>query len=250
MMILRAIVRPPGRRYASALTQRTPPEPVDLARALAQHRAYVAALEGSGVEVIELAADHEHADSVFVQDPVLVVDGRAIALLSAVESRRGEAAALVAALEPHVPVASLRPPATLDGGDVLITDRALFVGISTRSNEEGCRQLADLTGRPVERVPLPRGMLHLLSGCTWLGRNRLLATVPLAAAFPRFHAVIVPEDEAPAANVLVLGRHAIVPEGYPGVAALLEAQGFALHVVPCSEFEKRDGGVTCRALVF
>jgi dimethylargininase len=249
-MRLRAIVRPPGRRYPGALTRQAPPEPVDLALALDQHRAYVAALSDCGVEVIELVADDEHADSVFVQDPILVVDGRAIVLLSAAASRRGEASSLVAALGDRVPVVALQPPATLDGGDVLITERTLYVGISTRSNEEGCRQLAHLTGRHVERVPLPEGLLHLLSGCTFLGRNAVLAVGPLAPAFPIFEVVIVPDVEAPAANALILDSHAVVPMGHPRVAALLRARGFTVHAVPCSEFEKRDGGVTCRALVF
>jgi len=62
--------------------------------------------------------------------------------------------------------------------------------------------------------------------------------------------VLVPEAEAPAANVLVLGEHAIVPAGHPRVAALIAACGFDVHTVPASEFEKRDGGVTCRALLF
>lgn len=249
-MPIRAIVRPPGLRYPRALSQQVPPAPVDLARALNQHQAYVTALAGCGVNVIELPADDEHPDAVFVQDPVLVVNGRAIVLQSAVKSRRGEAPSLVAVLKQHLPILELRPPATLDGGDVLITEDALFVGISTRSNEDGCRQLEGATGRPVVRVRLPDGMLHLLSGCTWLGRNTLLAVRPLAPAFPRFEVVVVPEDEAPAANALIIGTHAIVPEGYPGVSGLLEARGFAVHAVPCSEFEKRDGGVTCRALLF
>jgi dimethylargininase len=232
------------------MTQRHPPEAVNLALALDQHRAYVAALRDCGVEVTELAADDEHPDAVFVQDPVLVVDGRAIVLPSAVPSRCGEAPALAAALRPHVPVVALQPPATLDGGDVLIDDPTLYVGISARSNEEGCRQLADLTGRRVERVPLPAGLLHLLSGCTRLGPGSLLAVRPLAPAFPGHGLVIVPDDEAAAANVVILGRHAVAPAGYPKVAGLLERRGLAVHAVPCSEFEKRDGGVTCRALMF
>jgi dimethylargininase len=246
----RAIVRPPGLRYASALTRHDPPEPVDLTLALGQHRAYVAALGKCGVDVIELPPDDDHPDAVFVQDPVLLVDGRAVVLLSAEESRRGEAPPLVAALRPHVPVVALHPPATLDGGDVLVTDRTLFVGVSTRSNDEGCRQLASLTGRPVERVPLPAGLLHLLSGCTLVGRRVLLAVRSLAEAFPGYDIVTVPDDEARAANVLVLGRAVIVPEGCPNVAGILAKLGYTVHAVPCGEFEKRDGGVTCRALLF
>ncbi len=246
----RAIVRPPGPRYADALTRQVPAAPVDRALALDQHRAYVAALVACGVGVTELPADHEHPDAVFVQDPVLVLGGRAIVLRSAAPSRRGEARSLIDALKPHLPVAELAPPATHDGGDVLLTDDGIFVGLSARSNEEGCRQLEDLAQRPVVRVSLPAGLLHLLSGCTWLGGHALLMVEALAPAFPRFEPVIVPEDEAPAANVLVVGAHVIVPAGYPGVAGLLEARGFAVHAVPCSEFEKRDGGVTCRALLF
>jgi dimethylargininase len=93
-------------------------------------------------------------------------------------------------------------------------------------------------------------MLHLLSGCTRLGPHALLVAGPLAAAFPDHDLVVVPDDEAAAANVLVLGRHAVVPAGYPKVAGLLAQRGFAVHPVPSSEFEKRDGGVTCRALLF
>ena len=36
-------------------------------------------------------------------------------------------------------------PGTLDGGDVLRLGRTLYVGLSTRTNEEGARQLAQLT---------------------------------------------------------------------------------------------------------
>ena len=185
-----------------------------------------------------------------MQDPVLVIDGRAIVLRSAAESRRGEAPALVAVLEQYLPIARLRPPATLDGGDVLVADGALYVGLSTRSNREGCRQLEVECGRRVEGVELPPGLLHLLSGCTWLGGGRLLVVESLVAAFPQYEPVLVPEAEAPAANVLVIGRTAVVPEGYPRVGALLDRCGFSVHAVPCSEFEKRDGGVTCRALLF
>jgi dimethylargininase len=122
--------------------------------------------------------------------------------------------------------------------------------MSARSNLEGCRQLESVTGRRVRRVPLPGDMLHLLSGCTWLGGNRLLAVASLAAVMSDFDTLVVPDDEEPAANVLVIGTHAIVPSGYPRVAGLLETHGFTIHAVPSSEFEKRDGGVTCRALLF
>lgn len=203
-----------------------------------------------GVDVIELPPDHERPDAVFVQDPVLVVDGLAIALRSAVASRAGEAQALIEVLRHYLPVTALEPPATLDGGDVLMTEDALVVGLSTRSNEAASRELERLTRRPVTAVKLPAGLLHLLSSCTYLGRGRLLAIDTLAPAFPQFELVRVPPQEPLAANVLVIDSHAVVPAGNPLTAALLQNVGFSVHAVPCSEFEKRDGGVTCRALFF
>ena len=249
-MALRTIVRPPAKTYPRALTRLVPPPPVDMVLALEQHHAYVEALRACGVGVIELPPDDVHPDSVFVQDPVLVIAGRAIVLRAAETSRAGEAEALARVLRDCLPVVEMEPPATLDGGDVLVADGRLFVGLSTRSNREGCDQLAALTGAPVVTVPLPEGLLHLLSGCTYLGHGRLLATPSLAPCLPAFEHVLVPEAEAPAANVLVLGEHAIVPAGHPRVAALIAACGFDVHTVPASEFEKRDGGVTCRALLF
>ena len=250
MTFSRAIVRPPGHAYPNALTRLNPPPPIDLALACQQHHAYVAALRECGLAVIELPPDDDHPDAVFVQDPVLVIDRCAIACRSAAETRRGEANALLAILKPHMPVAELREPATLDGGDTLITDQRIYVGLSTRSNRDACRQLADCTGRPVEGVPLPGDLLHLLSCCTYLGANRLLVVPALAHAFPQFAPIIVPDEEAVAANVLIVDRHAIVPAGYPRVAELVERCGFTVRLVPSSEFEKRDGGVTCRALLF
>jgi dimethylargininase len=246
----RALVRLPGDSYPQALTRLNPVPPVDLALAREQHAQYVDALRACGLAVIELPPDHDRPDAVFTQDPVLVVDGRAIVARPAVESRQREAGALVAVLERDLPSVELRPPATLDGGDVLITDERLYVGLSTRSNPAACEQLVEITGRPVDGVPVPEPLLHLLTGCTYLGENRLLVVESLAAAFGDFETIVVPDDEEPAANVLIVGRQAIVPAGYPKVAVLVERCGYQVHLVPIGEYEKRDGGVTCLSLLF
>jgi len=133
---------------------------------------------------------------------------------------------------------------------VMLADDGLYVGLSTRSNRDACAQLADLTGRPVTGIPLPDELLHLLSGCAYLGANHLLVVASLAASLRQFAQIVVPEEEAPAANVLVIGGYAIVPAGYPKTAALVQQCGFEINQVPISEFEKRDGGVTCLSLLF
>jgi dimethylargininase len=225
---------------------------IDLALAREQHAAYVSALQACGLDVISLPPDEDHPDAVFTQDPVVVLDGRAIVARAAAESRQGEAGALLAILAPHMQVFELESPAILDGGDVLIAEDRVYVGLSTRSNREACAQLAKLTGRSVEGIPLPDDLLHLLTGCTYLGANRLLVVESLlpSIASARFEMILVPAEEAGAANVMMVGQHAIVPAGYPHTAALVEHCGFQIHRVPIDEFEKRDGGVTCLSLLF
>lgn len=249
----RALVRPPPDSYAHALTRDADPRPVDLTLALQQHAAYAAALRRVGLAVTELPPDPNYPDSCFVQDPAFMLDGILVVARPGAESRRREARALVAALAPlEFPKYSLVPPGALEGGDVLVTEGKLFVGLSTRTNLEAVEQLRTVFSRPVVAVPVPERYLHLLTGCSYLGAGRLLAAAACAALpeLSGFEILVVPESEAAAANVLALGADVIVPDGYPRTAELLSCAGFTIHPVPIGEFEKRDGGVTCLSLLY
>ena len=250
----RAIVRGPGSSYPEALTRLEPRPEVDLELARRQHRGYVATLRHVGLEVLELPADDEHPDAVFVQDRVCVVDGRAIVGPSAVESRSGETDAIVEVLGRSYPVVELPSSARLDWGDALTTEDALFVGLSERSNQAAVDGLREILGpgRRVEGVPLPPDLLHLLSGCAYLGNGTLLAVNSLEE-FGRsrgLRVVRVAASEPLAANVLAIGTDAIVPAGYPETAARIEQAGLRLRRISVGEFEKRDGGVTCLSVLY
>jgi dimethylargininase len=218
-----------------------------------QHKGYVATLRHVGLDVTELPPDDGHPDAVFVQDRVCVVDGRAIAGPSVAPSRRGESESLLEVLRPSYPIVELPPPASLDWGDVLITEDALFVGLSERTNEAAVEAVRKILGRDrkVEAVALPADLLHLLSGCSYLGKGRLLS-VPSLEPFARskgFEIVPVAESEPLAANVLVHDGWVVVPAGYPETASRLAAAGLRVQRIAVSEFEKRDGGVTCLSVL-
>jgi dimethylargininase len=225
-----------------------------MALARRQHKGYVATLRHVGIEVTVLPADDGHPDAVFVQDRVCVLGGRAIVAPSAVASRRGEAKALIDVLGRAYPVVELPPPACLDWGDVLITEYALIVGLSERTNEAAVEALREVVGssRTVEGAPLPPGLLHLLSGCAYLGEGKLLAVRALHpfARSRGFDVVPVTETEPSAANVLVHGEWAVVPAGCPETAARIKRAGFRVQRIAISEFEKRDGGVTCLSVIY
>ena len=227
---------------------------VDLALAREQHAGYVRTLRQAGLEVLELPPDDAYPDAVFVQDRACILGGRAILGRSAVPSREGEEAPILEVLENHFEVASLGEPATLDWGDVLISEGRIFVGLSERSNEEAGRQLRAILAPQwsVSAVPLPADLLHLLSGCSYLGEGLLLAVDSLSP-FARengWKVVSVPAEEAAGANVLRLPDVVIMAAGYPKTAEAIRREGHQVHAVSVSEFEKRDGGVTCLSLLF
>jgi dimethylargininase len=250
----RALVRPPGPSYPDALTRQSSPEPVNLARAIDQHRAYVEALTRCGVRVTVLSPLDAHPDAVFVQDPVVILHHRAFVADAVEPTRRGEAATLMAALPPDIDIVRLEPPAALEGGDVLEADGRVVVGLSDRTNLSALVQVSDVLAPdvPVHGVPVPAPVLHLLSGCSYLGNGRLLVASPLVSLAETLglDPVVLPADEAQAANVLVLGRTVVMPAGFRRTAAILEGCDLDVVEVEVGEFAKRDGGVTCLSLFY
>ncbi|MGQ9594055.1 MAG: dimethylarginine dimethylaminohydrolase family protein [Anaerolineae bacterium] len=249
-----ALVRPPGRSFARALTAQVPPPRINVALAQAQHAAYVEALRTCGVEVTALPPDERFPDGCFVQDLAVLYEDVAVICRPGAPSRQGEEVAVEEALAPHKRLVRIQPPGTLEGGDVLRVGRRLFVGLSARTNQAGFAQLRDALeplGATVLPVPVEGG-LHLMTGCAYLGRGMLLAAGSRAGRpeFLGLDVIFVPPEEAYAANCLAVGDWAILPEGYPRVRAALEERGFRVLPVPMSEFQRADGGVTCLSLLW
>ena len=60
----------------------------------------------------------------------------------------------------------------------------------------------------------------------------------------------VAADEPWAANVLTLDGAALMPDGFPKTAAIVESLGLKVRAVDISELRKAEAGVTCSSLVF
>jgi dimethylargininase len=228
-------------------------EPIDRARAIVEHAAYEDVLRQAGCRVERLPPLPDHPDSVFVEDTAIVFDRIAVIARPGAASRRGERASTAKALAVYRPLAWIRPPGTLDGGDVIETPGVVFVGVSGRTNAEGVRQLAAiLTPFGVRVVPLPvRECLHLKSAAVWLRAAAALPTILLnpawidAAHFEGFDVLEVDPGEPHAANVLAIGGCVICAASFPATRRRLEAQGAATITVPAVELAKAEGGVTC-----
>jgi len=229
-------------------------KPIDLAKAQEQHHAYEQLLEKLGARVLSLPAEPALPDSMFVEDPAIVLDELAVILPLGTESRRPEGASLAKALAPFRKLEYITLPGTLEGGDVLRIARKLFVGLTKRTNAEGIRQLAAiLAPHKYEVVAVPvTGCLHLKSAVTHIGGNALLANRVWfdTAPFAGYDWIDVDPAEPHAANALAFGGTIIFPASFPRTRARLEARG--LHVTPLdiSELQKAESGLTCSSLIF
>jgi dimethylargininase len=227
---------------------------INLEKAEEQHRAYQRLLEKSGARVISLPAEPELPDSMFVEDPAIVLDELAVVFPLGTESRRPESASIAQALSRFRKVACVELPGQVEGGDILRIGRRLFAGLSSRTNAEGIRQLASITapyGYEVVSVAVT-GCLHLKSAVTYIGRNTLLAnrawfdTKPLAG----FEWIDVAAEEPHAANALAIGDTVIYPASFPRTRDRLEARGFHVSPLDISELQKAESGLTCSSLLF
>lgn len=229
-------------------------KPIDLARASEQHRAYEKILKKIGARVISLPAEPELPDSMFVEDPAIVLDEVAVIVPLGTETRRKEAATIETVLAKYRPIERIMLPGTMEGGDVLRIEYRLFVGLSSRTNAEGIRQLAALLApHGYEVFPVRvTDCLHLKSAVTFLGRNTLLANRAWfdAAPFAGFDWIDVDAAEPHAANALALGDTVIFPASFPRTRSRIEARGFQVTPLDISELQKAESGLTCSSLIF
>ncbi len=230
-----------------------PREPIDLGRAAAQHENYRLALADLGCRVKSLPAEPDLPDSVFVEDTAVVLDELAVVARPGAAARRDEVPPIARLLAEHRPVAAIEEPGTLDGGDVLVLDRNVYVGLSSRTNREGIGQLrARLAplGYPVEEVPVTR-CLHLKSAVTQVAPGAVLLDPAWVdrSAFDRYRIVETDPGEPHAANALLVGDAVIYPAAFPRTAERLERARIRLVTVDVSELAKAEGAVTCCSLI-
>jgi len=229
-------------------------QPIDIAKAVAEHHAYEQCLRDLGLCVISLPAEPEYPDAMFVEDPMIVLDQVAIVTRPGAASRRGEADALVRELAPYRKLRYIREPATLDGGDVLRVGRVLYAGLSERTNAAGIRQFAvevEPFGYRVNLVAVT-GCLHLKSGASYVGDGTVLIHRPWvdAAAFEGLRLIDAPTGEEWAANVLLIENTILVAEGFPKTSGLLRQLGRDVRTLDITELMKAEAGLTCSSLIF
>lgn len=247
-----AIVRLPGASVVHGI--RKGPQAPTHEGVLAEHAAYVAALREAGLAVDVLPPLEAFPDSVFVEDPALVLPEGAIVLRPGVASRMGEADEIRAALHAHFGrVLALEGEEYADGGDVLVAPDEIFIGLSRRTNRKGAEALAaklSQLGRKARIAETPADILHFKTASSLLDERTVMATAKMAASgtFDGLDVVVVPEGEEGAANFLRVNDMVMVGSHFPRTIALLEERRYRVKPMPVREIAKLDAGLSCMSL--
>ncbi|RFA19376.1 dimethylargininase [Subtercola boreus] len=243
-----AIIRRPAATLADGHVTHIDKQQIDLDLADEQWESYVNVLENAGWSTIEVDRADELADSVFVEDAVIIFGDVAVITSPGSEHRIAETEAVEATVrELGLKVARIAVPGTLDGGDVLKVGTTVYVGRSGRTNAEGIHQLRHIVsslGYTVVAVPLTK-VLHLKSAVTALPDGTVIGYLPLVddpAIFDRF--LSVPE-EGGAHVVKLTDDTVLMAASAPLTAQLIENLGYRVISVDISEYEKLEGCVTC-----
>jgi dimethylargininase len=245
-----ALVRRPSPRLAEGIVTHVDRQPVDAALAARQHEAYVRGLETAGWHVAPLPPADDLPDAVFVEDTVVICDDLAVLARPGAPQRAPE----VASVEQAVAGLGLEvmriDDGTLDGGDVLQVGTTVYVGRSSRTNEDAIcqltRQLAT-RGRRVVPVTL-KDCLHLKTAMTALPDGSLIGVPELldTTALPYLRVA----QEPAGAHVVVVGeKQVLLSASAPRTADQLAGEGYEVTVVDIGEFEKLEGCVTCLSVL-
>jgi dimethylargininase len=249
-----AITRPVSDSIGDCQLTHVQRRPIDLNRARLQHGAYERALEAAGCDVVRVEPDHDLPDAVFVEDTAVVLPELAILTRPGARSRRPELHAVADVLGRYRQVFPVESPSTIDGGDVLVAGRRVFIGRTSRTDGTAIvkvRSILEPIGYTVQAVRVT-GCLHLKSAVTALTDDRLLINPAWARReqFEGVDLVEIDENEPEAANVVRAGHRLIYPDAFPKTRKRLEALGFEVVAVDVSELAKAEGAVTCCSVIF
>lgn len=227
--------------------------PIDVQVAQAQHHGYVQALKDLGYAVLELPAEADLPDSVFVEDAAVILPDVALITNPGADSRKPEIESITQALRPYRELVFIESPGTVDGGDVLVLGRNIYVGLSTRSNQSAIDQMNVKLGKYGYRTQgvEMHDCLHLKTAVTKVDDKTLLINRKWVDVenFEGYELIDVDASEPFGANCLTVGDAIIFPVAFPKTSAKLTAQGYKIKPVVVDELAKAEGAVTCCSLI-
>lgn len=244
-----ALVRPISQSIADCQLTHLNRQPIDLERARRQHAEYVTALTNNGCQVLKLPQLDDCPDAVFVEDTAIVLPEVAIITRPGAVSRQPETSSMATALQQFRTLKHIdQPAACIDGGDVVVDDKTIYVGLSSRSNHAAIEQLAELTGPfgyKVKGVAL-RDCLHLKTAVTRIAPGVFVGNPDWyeSSSMPGQHIEVDPQEPF-GANTVELDGVLLRAKEHPASNQRIADFGGNIVTVAADELAKAEGAVTC-----
>ena len=135
----------------------------------------------------------------------------------------------------------------------MVLGKKIFIGLSTRSNQQAVNQLNQLLGEYGYTVTglAFHDCLHLKTAVTRVDNGTLLINRNWVDTqyFGDYELIDVDPAESFGANCLPIEDKIIYSSAYPKTRAKLEAKGYKIVSVELDELAKAEGAVTCCSLV-
>ncbi len=233
-----------------------------LAQQQAQHDALAVALREEGVEVVYLkrAAAGRHK-SIYTRDSCIGINGGAIVTRMGPRIRRGEEAPVTETLAAlGMPILrTLHGTALMEGGSfAYIRPDVAVVGVSSRVNEEGARQLEEVLavqGTRLIRVQIPGYRLHIDGAFVMLDHDVALvnpSTLPFVfmQELKRLGVRLIPvnhEDPSWAVNCLAVAPGRVLMSDQVGARTqeALDRANIRVRLVAYDQVCLGGGGIHC-----
>lgn len=262
MLFNHAILRKPGAEIIDGLSQHATCDKPNYQNALQQHQVYAQTLEKMGVKPIICAAESAFPDGCFTEDTHLILPEIVIRLNPGAPSRAAEPDSLSNALPKDRPLQCIPKDCNIDGGDILVSERVVYVGLSERTQMTAIHALQEILkpyNYTVLAVAVPEG-LHLKSGMTCIPSDIFIIQASFKVVIEQINKAldtnkkyfVVPATENDAANVLPINNAIMMPVNCPQTKAFI-AEHYALdkiYEVDTSEFRKVDGALTCLSIPY
>jgi len=251
----RVVVCTPKEEYARAGNQKEHNigDLGDPALAIQQHDAMKNTLREFGTEVLDVPELAGHPNAVFTRDTAICTPQGYIKLILGLPTRQSEGAWMAQILDAQGErcIGEIKPPGTLEGGDVVLAGEVAFIGRSVRTNEAGIRQFSDIMtpmGYEIRVINLPKTILHLDKAVMVLGAKQVLYCKELISPedIKGFDGLAISCRGNTTANIICLGnKQVIVNRANKLVIDLLRDKGYIVHDLDLSEFAKGMGGPNC-----
>ncbi|QGX66381.1 hypothetical protein GPA07_13300 [Bacillus sp. ms-22] len=233
-------------------------ENISQIKAIAQHKQLIQTLKDHHVRPILLPANDRFPEQVFTRDIGFTIGQTLFVSKMAAQVRQGEEQSLKEWAQAKGWTTVTLTDGTIEGGDVLVDQTRVFVGISKRTNPAAIQQLKkELPEHDIIPIHLPPHILHLDCVMNILSPHEIVIC-PEAFTEKDLHMlktqydlieIIEQEQFTLGPNVLSIGQKKVIslPINQETNAALT-AHGYTVIEVDFSEIIKSGGSFRCCTL--